>query len=137
MPALLSFLNPDKYPASLDFLLMTLGPTIALIPLLDRSRGIVGRVLAVFGRVPLFYYLLHIPLIHALAIVVALLRSGGITPWLFDNHPAMVGPPPDGYVWSLGLLYLVFAIAVLILYFPSRWYAARKLAGVRGWMRFL
>jgi uncharacterized membrane protein len=137
MPALLSFLNPAKYPASLDFLLMTLGPTIALVPLLDRSRGIVGHILAVFGRVPLFYYLLHIPLIHALAIVVSLVRSGGITPWLFENHPAMVGPPPEGYVWRLGLLYLVTAIAVLILYFPSRWYARRKLAGARGWMRFL
>lgn len=137
MPAVLSFLNPAKYPASLDFLLMTLGPTIALIPLLEHARGGLARVMTVFGRVPLFYYLLHIPLIHALAIVVSLVRSGSVDPWLFGNHPAMIGPPPEGYVWSLGLLYVVWVLAVVILYFPSRWYAARKLAGRAGWMRYL
>jgi uncharacterized membrane protein len=63
-PRALSFLNPSKYPASLDFLLMTLGPTIALVPLLEHARGWVARTLTVFGRVPLFYYLLHIPVIH-------------------------------------------------------------------------
>jgi uncharacterized membrane protein len=137
MPAVLSFLNPAKYPASLDFLLMTLGPTIALIPLLEHARGFLARVMTVFGRVPLFYYLLHIPLIHALAIVVSLVRSGRVDPWFFGNHPAMIGPPPEGYVWSLGLLYVVWVLAVVILYFPSRWYAARKLAGRAGWMRYL
>lgn len=137
MPAILSFLNPAKYPASLDFLLMTLGPTIALIPLLERARGAVSRVLTIFGRVPLFYYLLHIPLIHALAIVVSLLRTGSVNAWLFGNHPALIGPPPDGYTWSLGLLYLVWAVAVVILYFPSRWYAERKRKASIGWMRYL
>ena len=133
----LSFLNPSKYPASLDFLLMTLGPTIALIPLLEQARGVVARVLTVFGRVPLFYYLLHIPLIHGMAIVVAALRQGGVTPWLFGNHPAMIGPPPDGYTWSLGLLYLVWAFAVLLLYYPSRWFARLKAKSPAGWLKFL
>ena len=68
-------LNQQKYPASQLFLLMTLGPTIALLPLAERARG-VGDMLATFGRVPLFYYLLHIPLIHAAALVVSLLREG-------------------------------------------------------------
>jgi uncharacterized membrane protein len=126
MPAPLSFLNASKYPASLDFLLMTLGPTIALIPLLDRARGRVTQWLTVFGRVPFFYYLLHIPLIHALALVVSKIRTGNVDPWLFNNHPMNPGPAPAGYMWSLGLLYLVWAIAVVILYFPSRWYADLK-----------
>jgi uncharacterized membrane protein len=137
MPAILSFLNPAKYPASLAFLLMTLGPTIALIPLLEHARGGFSRIMAVFGRVPLFYYLLHIPLIHALAIVVSLIRSGSVSPWLFGNHPAMIGPPPDGYTWSLALLHLVWILSVVVLYFPSRWYAAQKLSGKAGWMRYL
>lgn len=137
MPAPLSFLNPAKYPASLDFLLMTLGPTIALIPLLERARSAISRMLAVFGRVPLFYYLLHIPLIHALAIAVSLLRESAVNPWLFGNHPAMIGPPPEGYTWSLGLLYLVTLIAVVVLYFPCRWYAERKLERPSGWMRYV
>jgi uncharacterized membrane protein len=80
---LFSFLNTAKYPASMLFLLMTLGPSIAALPLLERWRGGIGRVLEVFGRVPLFYYVLHIPAIHVAAIVVSLLRTGAVSPWLF------------------------------------------------------
>jgi len=126
MPALLSFLNTTKYPASLLFLLMTLGPTIAIIPLLDRARGRVAQWVTVFGRVPFFYYVLHIPLIHALALVVSLIRLGSVSPWLFTNHPMANPPAPEGYTWSLGLLYLVWAVAILLLYFPCRWYASLK-----------
>jgi len=126
MPALLSFLNTTKYPASLLFLLMTLGPTIAIIPLLDRARGRVAQWLTVFGRVPFFYYVLHIPLIHALALAVSLVRLGTVSPWLFTNHPMANPPAPEGYTWSLGLLYLVWAVVILLLYFPCRWYASLK-----------
>src|SRR5438270_980392 len=139
MPALLSFLNTSKYPASLDFLLMTLGPTIALIPLLDRARGRVAQSLAVFGRVPFFYYVLHIPLIHALALAVSKIRTGTVDPWLFTNHPMGNPPAPDGYTWSLALLYLVWAIAVVMLYFPCRWYADLKArrSDWGGWLKYL
>jgi len=137
MPAVLSFLNTTKYPASLSFLLMTLGPTIALIPLLDRARGRVVRWVTVFGRVPFFYYVLHIPLIHALALVVSLIRTGSVDPWLFANHPMSAGPAPDGYTWSLGLLYLVWAIAVVMLYFPCRWYADLKAKRNDWWLKYL
>ena len=137
MPALLSFLNTTKYPASLSFLLMTLGPTIALIPLLDQARGRVAQWLTVFGRVPFFYYVLHIPLIHALALVVSKVRLGSVSPWLFTNHPMGNPPPPDGYTWSLGLLYLVWAIAVVMIYFPSRWYADLKARRSEWWLKYL
>ena len=139
MPALLSFLNTTKYPASLSFLLMTLGPTIALIPLLDRARGRVGQWLTVFGRVPFFYYVLHIPLIHALALVVSKIRTGTVDPWLFTNHPMGNPPAPDGYTWSLGLLYLVWGIAVVMLYFPCRSYADLKArrSDQSRWLKYL
>ena len=138
MPRLLAFLNTTKYPASLSFLLMTLGPTIALIPLLDRARGRVAQWLSVFGRVPFFYYLLHIPLIHALALVVSLIRTGAVDPWLFTNHPMAPGDLPDGYMWGLGLLYLVWAIAVVLLFFPSRWYAELKARRTDlRWLKYL
>jgi uncharacterized membrane protein len=138
MPAVLSFLNTTKYPASLLFLLMTLGPTIALIPLLDRARGRVAQWLTVFGRVPFFYYLLHIPLIHALALVVSLIRTGAVDPWLFTNHPMAPGDLPDGYMWGLGLLYLVWAIAVVLLFFPSQCYAELKARRTDlRWLKYL
>ena len=137
MPALLAFLNTTKYPASFDFLLMTLGPTIALIPLLDRARGPLARWLTVFGRVPFFFYVLHIPLIHALALVVSRIRLGVVSPWLFANHPMGNPPPPDGYTWTLGLLYCVWAVAVMLLYFPCRWFADLKARRSDWWLSYL
>jgi uncharacterized membrane protein len=133
----LGFLNTTKYPASLQFLLMTLGPTIALLPLAERARGTLTNALAVFGRVPLFYYLLHIPVIHAAALVVSVVREGRVNPWLFENHPMMSPPPPSGYVWSLPLLYLVFAIVIALLFLPCRWYANVRLRHRHAWMRYL
>ena len=137
MPAWLSFLNTAKYPASLSFLLMTLGPTIALIPLLERARGRMAEWLTVFGQVPFFFYLLHIPLIHALALVVSLIRGGSVSPWLFENHPMGNPGPPDGYTWNLGLLYLVWAIATVLLYFACRWFADVKQRRRDWWLRYL
>jgi hypothetical protein len=122
-PAVLRFLNTTKYPASLSFLLMTIGPMIFMIGLAEGLRGRIADVVTLFGRVPMFYYLLHIPLIHAVACVVSLIREGHVDPWLFANHPMANPAPPPHYQWSLGLLYLVYFICLVILYFPCRWYA--------------
>ena len=137
LPALFSFLNTSKYPASLLFLLMTLGPTIALIPVLERSTGIMARWMTVFGRVPFFFYVLHIPLIHLAAVIVTKIRLGTVVPWLFANHPMGSPRPPAGYTWSLGLLYLVWFIVVVILYFACRWYADLKARRKSPWMAYL
>jgi uncharacterized membrane protein len=136
MPALLSFLNTTKYPASLSFLLMTLGPTIALVPLLERARGALARWIAVFGRVPFFFYVLHIPLIHLLALLVSLVREGRVNPWLLTNHPMGNPPPPESYTWSLGLLYLVWLAAVLLLYPACRWFADLKARRKDWWLSY-
>jgi uncharacterized membrane protein len=137
MPHLLAFLNTNKYPASLLFLLMTLGPTIALVPLLEGARGRAARWVTVFGRVPFLYYMLHIPLIHALALLVSLLRSGGVNAWLFTNHPMGNPPPPDGYAWSLPLLYLVWLVAIVLLYPACRWFADLKTRRKDWWLSYL
>ncbi len=136
-PAIFRFLNTTKYPASLLFLLMTLGPTIAVLPLAERARGVIGHVLAVFGRVPMFFYLLHIPAIHAAAIVVSLIREGRVDAWLFANHPMLPPPPPAGYAWDLSLLYLVFFLVIAILYYPCRWFARVKAQRAMGWVRYI
>lgn len=125
-PPFLSFLSATKYPASLDFLLMTLGPAIALIPACEAANGPIARWLTVFGRVPFFFYLLHIPLIHVLAIAVSLIRLGTVSPWLFTNHPMGNPEPPDGYTWSLVWLYSVWGLAIVLLYFACRWYGGYK-----------
>ncbi len=134
--AWMAFLNTTKYPASLAFLLMTLGPPIALLPLAGRLQGPLSRTLALFGRVPMFFYLLHIPLIHLLAIGVSALRSGAVSPWLFANHPMDAPPAPEGYAWSLPLLYAVWAAAVLLLYLPCRWFAGVKERRRETWLSY-
>jgi hypothetical protein len=126
MPKPLAFLNTTKYPASLSFLLMTLGPMLILLGLVERAQGSIAGALETFGRVPLFYYLLHIPTIHLAAVVVSLIREGSANPWLFANHPMGNPPPPPGYTWSLQLLYLVWAIVIGVLYVACRWYAGVK-----------
>ena len=136
VPVWMVFLTATKYPASLLFLLMTLGPTIAALPLLERAQGRIAQSLAVFGRVPLFFYLLHIPLIHAVAVVMSLVRSPAATGWLFGNHPINPGQPPEGYTWSLGLLYLVTFGVVVALYFPCRWFAQLKARRKDTWLSY-
>lgn len=113
MPSALAFLNTAKYPASLLFLLMTLGPTLLLLPLLEGARGRLARWLQVFGEVPFFYYVLHIPLIHVVAVLISLVRTPGSTGWLVANHPLMPPEVPEGY----------------------RWYAERKRRSRQAWMR--
>jgi uncharacterized membrane protein len=137
MPGWLAFLNTTKYPASLLFLLMTLGPLIAALPFLEGAGNRLTRGLAVFGRVPFTFYLLHIPLIHALAVLISLVRTPEATGWLFQDHPLRPGPVPDGYVWSLGLLYAVTALAVVALYFPCRWVAQLKAQRRHSWLSYV
>ncbi len=126
MPSWLAFLNTTKYPGSLQFVLMTLGPMLLVLPLLENARGRVARWLEVFGKVPFFYYVLHIPLIHVVAVLVSLTRTPESTGWLFANHPLMPPDVPAGYMWSLPFLYLVTTLVVVALYFPCRWYARVK-----------
>lgn len=134
-PAIIRMLNQQKYPASQLFLLMTLGPTIAFLPYAQRWRGWIGGVMETFGRVPMFYYLLHIPAIHVAALITWLIRDGAMKAGRFATAP-FVGMPPEER-WSLPLLYLVFVIVVALLYVPCRWYAARKASRPAPWMRYI
>lgn len=136
-PAFLQFLGTAKYPASLLFLLMTLGPTILVLPLLEQARGPVARVLTVFGRVPFFYYILHIPLIHLIFVGLSIVRFGSVIPWLTANHPMFVPPPPAGYTYSLTALYAITALTVATLYFPCRWFARLKARRSNLWLSYL
>ncbi len=130
----LSFLNTTKYPASLLFLLMTLGPAIALLPALERIRGPLASVLHTLGRVPLFFWLLHVPLIHLVAVGFSLARYGEAIPWLFLNPPAA---RPEGYGYGLGVVYAVTAAVLIVLYPACRWFAELKQRRRDAWLSYL
>ncbi|HEY6148114.1 MAG TPA: heparan-alpha-glucosaminide N-acetyltransferase domain-containing protein, partial [Thermoanaerobaculia bacterium] len=133
----LSFLNTRKYPASLQFLLMTLGPVILAVHLAEKLRGGAARFLEVFGRVPLFFYVLHIWLAHAIAAVLSAARYGHVIPWMFANHPYMPGPHPDGYGYGLAVVWGATALVALLLYPGCRAFAALKARRPGGWLSFL
>ena len=137
---LLSFLNTQKYPPSLLFLLMTLGPSIIAVALFDRAReaGALARPFVVFGRVPLFYYLLHVPLIHLAAVAFAYAEYGRAG-WLFLNWPPPGAPQlePQGYGYDLWVVYLVWLGVVAALYPLCRWFAGVKRRRRDAWLSYL
>jgi uncharacterized membrane protein len=132
----LSFVNCTKQPPSLLFVLMTLGPAIAALAVIDRVgiHGPVGRALVTLGRVPLFYFLLQWYVIHGLAVLAGLVRGLPVA-WLFS--PAALGPPPDGWSMSLPGIYAAWAVVLAILYIPCRWFAGVKARHPGGWLSYL
>jgi uncharacterized membrane protein len=129
------FLDVEKYPPSLQFLLMTLGPSFLLLAWLDRGRVPRGLgALWTFGRVPMFFYVLHLYVIHWLAVAVAALRHEPVG-WLF--HGAFFGETPAGYGYNLPFVYLMWITAVGILYFPCRWFAELKKRRREWWLSYL
>ncbi|MEA3246878.1 MAG: heparan-alpha-glucosaminide N-acetyltransferase domain-containing protein [Gemmatimonadota bacterium] len=135
-PFFVRVLNQQKYPASQLFLLMTLGPMIALMPWAERARGFVADALDMFGRVPMFYYLLHIPAIHLAAVIVMRLRgAAGYADW-FSTAP-YTGVPEDQR-WNLGLLYAVYAVVLVVVLYPAcRWYARYKATHRHRWLTYI
>jgi len=117
----ISFFNVLKYPPSLDYLLVTLGPALILLGLLDGAKAASGlsRILMVFGRVPLFYYLLHIYLVHILANLAALAFHQTI--W-HGTVIADFAQKPPGYGHGLPFVYAVWILAVALLYMPCLWF---------------
>ena len=128
-------LSPSKYPASPMFLLMTLGPAIAFLPLAERAHGWLAGVFTTFGRVPMFFYLLHIPLIHVLALGVNYVREGAMHHEWYATAPYATVPPE--HQWSLGLLYAIFAVATMVLYPLCRWFRDYKATHDAAWLRFI
>jgi uncharacterized membrane protein len=130
----LDFINCEKYPPSLLYLLMTLGPAIAVLPLLERARGWAAQFFTVFGRVPMFYYVIHIPLIHGLALLGASL-TGYDTSIMFANVPPWEWP--EGYGFSLPVVYAIWAGVVIALYPVCRWFAGVKKRRKDVWLSYL
>ena len=116
-----AFLNTLKYPPSLHFLLMTLGPAFILLGLFERARGAVVDFVTVYGKVPLFYFVLHIFVIHLLATAFALWQ-GGEAAFLGIDLSAY----PAWYGTNLLGVYIAWVIVVALLYLPCRLYADFK-----------
>lgn len=128
----LSFINTEKYPASLLFLLMTLGPSIAALPFMEREFGKLGKALILYGRVPLFYYVLHLYLIHALAAVAGVIQGFPLGRMLF-GHWAL----PKKYGFGLPVVYAAWVVVVVLLYPVCAWFAGVKRRSRSVWLSYL
>jgi uncharacterized membrane protein len=135
---LIAFLNVEKYPPSLQYLLMTLGPAIMLLAWFEKvdlksGMGKFWDKILVFGRVPMFYYILHLFLIHAMALIVALIYHQDAR-WLIGGF--LFGAP-EGYGQGLLFVYAMWLLAVFILYFPCKWYAGVKERRKDWWLSYV
>lgn len=133
---LLSFLNLTKYPPSLLYLCMTIGPAIILLAIMEREqRSSIGRALVTYGRVPMFFYVLQWIWSHGLAFPAFALADKPIDPlFIFHNNP------PDVLAragFSLGVVYVVWVAGVIALYPLCKWYAELKRRRNDWWLGYL
>jgi uncharacterized membrane protein len=138
LSTVLSFVNVTKYPPSLLFLLMTLGPAMLLLRAMDRGAPRLLAPALVIGRVPLFYYVLHFFLVHALAVVLCYARYG-TAHWMFES-PALDSYPfasPPGWGVPLPAVYLVWIVVVTAMYPLCRWFADVKQRRGDPWLSYL
>lgn len=134
----LSFLNTTKYPPSLLFLLMTLGPAILFLRAVDGHTPRWLKPALTVGKVPMFYYVLHVPLIHGLALALCYARYGQ-TYWMFQSPTPDRFPitTPPGWDYGLPVVYLAWAIVLVLMYPVCRWYAALKARRTDWWLSYL
>jgi uncharacterized membrane protein len=140
------FFDVEKYPPSLDYLLMTLGVIFILLalsaarfatPSSPRFEGWLGRTLETYGRVPLFFYILHLYVIHLAAALLGFLTHQPVR-WLFDGG-FFLNYPPDGqpYGHGLAVVCVIWILVVVLLYFPCAWFAGIKRRHPDSLLRYL
>jgi uncharacterized membrane protein len=129
----LSFLDCTKYPPSLDYLLMTLGPGIAILPLLEKAEGRVAQWVLVYGRVPMFYYILHIFLAHIVGVALAL-AAHRYVPW---TAPTLWTTFPQNFGFPLSVVYASWIFVVVALYPGCKWWSDLKRRRNDWWLGYL
>lgn len=134
---LLSFINVTKYPVSLQYTLITLGPVLIILSWLEKTKAPVLHPFAVVGRVPLFYYILHFYLLHAGALILYLVSTGKSFSAIDFHFNAGFGGLPIGYGYALPWTYVAWISVVIILYPVCRWYNQYKSTHRHWWLSYL
>ena len=141
---IVSFFNVQKYPPSLLFLMMTLGPALIALSVWDRYNSPPGetrppgwftQALITYGRVPLFFYLLQWPTAHGAGFVLNLLAGKDVT-WLLTEPGPGQRPPPDAG-FDLWVVYAAWIVGAVLLYPVCRWYAGVKATRKEWWLSYL
>ncbi|MBS1538183.1 MAG: DUF1624 domain-containing protein [Bacteroidetes bacterium] len=131
--SVLSFFNVTKYPPSLLYLLITLGPSMLVLSALDGKQFALSKPVIIFGRVPMFYYIAHIYLIHLLAVAVTVIRGMNVG---FYTSDALFSQSVGEYGFPLIGVYIVWVAVILLLYPICKWYAGVKQRDTTGWLSY-
>jgi uncharacterized membrane protein len=129
----LDFLNTSKYPPSLLYLAMTLGPAILVLSQLEKWKGKVGQFFLTFGRVPFFFYIIHFYLAHIVGVLITGIVYGDWRTLAFYDPKTW----PATYVPSVALMYSVWIGVIVIMYFLCRWFMEVKKRRTEWWLKYL
>jgi len=130
-----SFFNVSKYPPSLQYYGMTLGPALILLSILEKTKNWFARVMMVYGNVPFFYYVLHFYLIHIVLVILFYLHGYGAKDIADPQSPFLFRPATFGY--SLPVVYVIWLLIVATLYKPCIWFKEYKSTHKQWWLKYL
>lgn len=135
LPNILSFLNVSKYPPSLQYTCLMLGPALMFLAVSEHLRGRIASMLRTYGRVPFFYYILHFYLLHTLLVIAFFATGHGANEIAAFPMPFYFRPVNFGF--SLPVVYLIWIFSVAVLYQPCRWFWKYKQTHSYRWLRYL
>lgn len=130
---LLSFFNVSKYPPSLEYVCMTLSVSLLVLAITENVRNKFGRVMAIYGSVPFFYYVLHFYLLHTILVLLFFLEGNGTNQIV--QIPFFFRPANFGY--ELWVVYGIWLFVVLCLYYPCKWFKKYKSTHNQWWLRYI
>lgn len=135
--SLLSFLNTTKYPPSLHFLLMTMGPALIFLAAIEPIENRLAKPVIVFGRVPFFFYVIHLYIIHALAMLLLVVQDRDWQEYILSARGIMSGTL-SSFGLGLGAVYAIWIVIVILLYPVCRWYQTyREKNPSKWWLSYL
>jgi hypothetical protein len=132
---LLSFLNTTKYPPSLMFGCMTIGPGLIFLALTEGAQSGLSKILMVYGRVPFFYYVLHFYIMHTLCVILFFVSGYGTDKIADPNIPFNFRPADFGY--DLWIVYLIWFAIIAALYKPCKWFNKYKATHKQWWLSYV
>lgn len=133
--SLLSFLNTSKYPPSLLFLCMTLGPALIILALVEKARSNFSRLLIVYGNVPFFYYVLHFLVLRVVNVIFFFAAGYTTSQIKVPGSPFLFSPATFGY--PLWVVYLLWFCLIVAMYWPCKWYGKYKQTHNNWWLSYL
>jgi len=133
--AIFDFFNVSKYPPSLQYFGMTLGPALMILSGIENVKNWFTKIMTIYGNVPFFYYVLHFYLIHTFLVIFFFASGYGAAQIIDPQSPFLFRPSDFGY--TLPIVYIIWLSIVAILYQPCIWFQKYKASHTQWWLKYL